>query len=154
MRIMVFMDKLYKASGNRCRFTVFNKDNLGSSTNLAWSFTKNWRYTQAVNDRLVFYMKNRLMLIEVSATFKYRRLKWLAESGLVGHWIKNIQPKLDQCQLEHYKKTLAEKRVLSINDLAGPFLFLLAGMAISFLVFLVEKIIFIHRKYSGDNNGR
>lgn len=54
---MVFMDKLYKASGNHCRFTVFNKGDFGSSTNLVWSFTKNWRYTQAVNDRLVFYMQ-------------------------------------------------------------------------------------------------
>jgi len=72
---------------------------------------------------------------------------------LVGYWIERIQPKLDQCQLENYKKTLAEKRVLTLNDLTGPFLFLLAGMAVSFLVFLVEKKVFMHRKYRGDNNG-
>jgi len=38
---------------------------------------------------------------------------------------------------------------LSLKDLAGPFLFLLAGMAVSFLIFLVEKITFMHREFSG-----
>ena len=77
----------------------------------------------------------------------------MAESGLVGYWIEKSKPKLDQCQLEFYKKALADKRVLSIKDLTGPFLFLLAGMAVSFLVFLVEKIVLIHREFSA-NNGR
>jgi len=58
MRVMVLMEKLYKASGNRCRFTFFNKDDFGSYNKLVWSFTKNWRYTQAVNDRLVFFITN------------------------------------------------------------------------------------------------
>ncbi len=52
MRVMVLMDKLYKATGNRCHFTVFNQEDFGSSAYLVWSFTKHWRYTEAVNHRL------------------------------------------------------------------------------------------------------
>jgi len=58
----------------------------------------------------------------------------------VNYWIKKTLPKQDQCQLDNYKKAAEEKRVLSMKDLAGPFLFLLAGAAVSFLVFLKEKI--------------
>lgn len=62
------------------------------------------------------------------------------------YWVQKTLPKLDQCQIDNYEKAAAEKRVLSLKDFAGPFLFLLAGMAISFLVFLIEKIVFVYRQ--------
>ena len=52
MRIMIFMNQLYKESGNNCRFSVSKKDDLGAPDNLVYSFPKHWRYTQAVNHRL------------------------------------------------------------------------------------------------------
>lgn len=81
----------------------------------------------------------------------FNRLKGLAESGLVGYWINKIQPKLDQCELNNYKKTSEEKRVLALKDLMGPFLFLLGGIAVSFLVFLIEKAVFYHKQFTGNN---
>ena len=54
MRVMVYMDKLYRESGNRCHFTALNADNK-PLIGLVWPFTKNWRYTQAVNHRSVIY---------------------------------------------------------------------------------------------------
>jgi len=77
----------------------------------------------------------------------------LAEFGLVEYWISRTQPKLDQCQLDNYEKAASEKRVLTLKDLTGPFLFLLAGIAVSFLAFLVEKIVFIYRQSVAGNNG-
>ncbi len=70
----------------------------------------------------------------------------MAEFGLVGYWSKKILPKLDQCQLDNYRKASAKRKVLSLNDLMGPFIFLLAGIGMSFLVFLLEVIAFKFRK--------
>jgi len=74
-------------------------------------------------------------------------MKWFAESGLASYWSKKDMPKLDQCQLDNYAIASAEKRVLSLNDLMGPFLFLLAGISVSFLTFLMEVFVFKFRKY-------
>ncbi len=76
------------------------------------------------------------------------RLKWLAESGLASYWSKKTIPKLDQCQLDNYAIASAEKRVLSLYDLMGPFLFLLAGISVSFLAFLIEIIAFKFRAHA------
>ena len=74
-------------------------------------------------------------------------MKWFAESGLASYWSKKDMPKLDQCQLDNYAIASAEKRVLSLNDLMGPFLFLLAGISVSFLTFLMEVIVFKFKKH-------
>jgi len=79
------------------------------------------------------------------------RLKGFAESGLVDYWIRKTLPKQNKCQLDNYKKAADEKRVISLKDLTGPFLFLLAGMAVSFLVFFIEKMVFKYRKSTGNN---
>jgi len=42
-------------------------------------------------------------------------LKGLAESGLMEYWIKRTLPKLDQCELDNYKKAAEEKRFLSFK---------------------------------------
>jgi len=123
---MVFMDKLYKESGNRCHFTASNADDK-PLIGLVWSFTKHWRFTQAVNHRLglstiLLCYTNRFLIVNHCAILYYR-LKWLAEFGLVGYWISRTQPKLDQCQLDNYEKAASEKRVLTLKDLTGPFYF-------------------------------
>jgi len=141
MRVMVLMDKLYNESEKRCHFTVINQGDFVPAGYLVFSFTKHWRYTQAVNHRLGFYINTLFFLNGVllnivtliRCLIGYYRLKALAESGLVPYWVQKTLPKLDQCQLDNYKKAAAEKRVLSLKDFAGPFLFLLAGMAVSFL---------------------
>jgi len=60
-------------------------------------------------------------------------------------------PKLDQCQLDNFKKASENKRVLSLADLMGPFFFLIAGIATYFLVFLIEKIVFIYNPHNNEN---
>ena len=69
----------------------------------------------------------------------------------MSYWIKKTLPKLDQCQLDNYKKASEEKRVLSLKDFTGPFLFLLAGMTVSFLVFLIEKIVFTYKLHNHEH---
>jgi len=73
----------------------------------------------------------------------------LAEFGLVGYWSNKILPKLDQCELDNYRKASAKRKVLSLHDLMGPFIFLLAGIAASFLVFLVEIIVYKFHQRAG-----
>ena len=75
-------------------------------------------------------------------------MKWFAESGLASYWAKMTIPKLDQCQLDNYAVASAEKRVLTLNDLMGPFLFLMAGMSVSLLAFLIEIIAFKLEKHA------
>jgi len=64
----------------------------------------------------------------------------------VDYWQKRILPKLDQCQLDNYQAASEEKRVLNLSDLMGPFLFLLAGIAVSFSVFLIEIMLFKYQR--------
>lgn len=71
----------------------------------------------------------------------------MAESGLTNYWVKTTTPTLDQCELNNYEVASSERRVLSLNDLMGPFLFLLAGISASFLIFLMEIILFKFKKY-------
>lgn len=92
------------------------------------------------------YLQSDYSLKENSKSF--HRLKRFAESGLANYWVKKSMPKLDQCQLDNYAVASAEKRVLSLYDLMGPFLFLLAGISVSFLAFLIEIIVFKLRKHA------
>ena len=73
------------------------------------------------------------------------RLRRLTESGLPNYWRSKIMPRVDKCHLENYEVASAEKRVLNLRDMMGPFLFLLAGVSVSFFVFLIEMIVFKYR---------
>ena len=47
----------------------------------------------------------------------------------------------DKCQADHMQKAGPKIRKLSLVDLSGPFLILVLGLSVSFLVFLVELVI-------------
>ena len=95
----------------------------------------------------IYIIKYNLFFNKMELKLLYR-MKWFAESGLASYWSKKDMPKLDQCELDNYAAASAQKRVLSLNDLMGPFLFLLAGISISFLTFLMEIIAFKFRKHA------
>ena len=69
----------------------------------------------------------------------------MTESGLPNYWREKILPKVEKCQLENYELASAEKRVLTLRDIKGPFIFLLTGISVSILVFLIEMIVFNYR---------
>lgn len=75
--------------------------------------------------------------------FDLIRLRGLAESGLVEYSIKRSTPKNEICKVEN-RKTFShddeQRKVLSLYDLSGPFILLVAGSSLSLLVFLIEKI--------------
>ena len=72
------------------------------------------------------------------------------ESGLVDYWLKMYQPGLSKCSLDKYKDATAKHRPLSKIDLFGSFLLLLLGISISFLVFLVERIVALAKIIRGQ----
>jgi len=76
--------------------------------------------------------------------FHYR-LKWLADWGLVDYWIKMIKPQNEKCNLNNLKafsKARDDRKILSLNDLSGPFIFLIMGSMLSLFVFLLEKLYY------------
>jgi len=68
----------------------------------------------------------------------------LAESGLVDYWVKRITPKNEYCDAENRKvfshENEDQRKILSLNDLSGPFVLLISGILLSILVFTLEKI--------------
>ena len=62
------------------------------------------------------------------------------DAGLIDHQVKTNKLNIDKCQLEHYWDEVPKIRQLTLLDLSGPFLILLLGLSISFLVFLVELV--------------
>ena len=68
------------------------------------------------------------------------------EAGLVDHWMKMHQPSMTQCSLDNYKETTAKLKRLSKIDLLGCFILLLLGLSLSFLVFLIERIVALAKK--------
>jgi len=82
--------------------------------------------------------------VTYSEEFVYidNRMQWLVDAGLSKHWIKKYQPSAKGCLFDDYKKNAPAIRVLTLKDLSGPFVVLLMGCAISFLVFLIEKIYY------------
>jgi len=64
------------------------------------------------------------------------------DTGLIDYQVKsNKQNMIDKCQPDHIQKTGPKIRPLSLVDLSGPFVILVLGLSISFLVFLVELVI-------------
>ena len=68
------------------------------------------------------------------------RLKWLAEWGLVDYWVKRTTPRNDECKA--FSKASDDRKILSLNDLSGPFIFLITGSILSLFVFLLEKLYY------------
>jgi len=71
----------------------------------------------------------------------------LAETGLVNYWINRITPKNEYCNAKTLKIISNDinedqRKILSLNDLSGPFVLLIAGILLSMLVFLLEKICY------------
>ena len=74
------------------------------------------------------------------------RLKWWPESGLMQYWryeLTNMRG-IDECKLP-VDRTISSKngddrKVITLANLSGPFLFLILGISLSFLVFLLENI--------------
>ncbi len=74
----------------------------------------------------------------------YYRLKWLAESGLVDYWAKRNKPKNEECNSDSLKtfSKANDRKILSLHDLCGPFIFLITGSILSLFVFLLEKLYY------------
>ncbi len=73
------------------------------------------------------------------------RLRDLAETGLVNYWVKKITPKNEYCDAKTLKiisndNNEDQRKILSLNDLSGPFVLLISGILLSILVFTLEKI--------------
>ena len=64
------------------------------------------------------------------------------DAGVIDYIIKINKLNIDKCQLEHYWDEEPKIRKLSLVDLSGPFVILMLGLSVSFLVFLVELVIF------------
>ena len=63
----------------------------------------------------------------------------------MNYWIKRITPKNKICKSENRKKITRDdnnRKMLSLYDLGGPFIFLFIGSMLSLFVFLVEKIYY------------
>lgn len=73
----------------------------------------------------------------------------MLETGLIATWMERYQPKLKQClKSVHHSitpKTLIEEArhviALTLGNLAGAFLVLLGGLALSVVAFILERII-------------
>lgn len=63
------------------------------------------------------------------------------DTGVIDYIIKINKFNIDKCQLEHYWDEEPKLRKLTLIDLSGPFVILMLGLSVSFLVFLVELII-------------
>jgi len=61
------------------------------------------------------------------------------------HWEKKFNPQPDRCLLGDINKVFGNHRI-SLDNLSGAFVVLLMGYALAFFVFIVEKIIYIHKK--------
>lgn len=75
----------------------------------------------------------------------YYRLKWLADWGLVDYWVKRIKPQNDKCNSDNLKalsNARDDRKILSLHDLCGPFIFMITGSILSLFVFLLEKLYY------------
>lgn len=71
---------------------------------------------------------------------------WRAmETGLWDHWRKSHVPSTDRCKLDAYKREERKKKPKSINlsDLSGAFLVLGVGLFLAFMVFTVERVVYL-----------
>ena len=81
-----------------------------------------------------------IMYLYSNVHLHFKRIQWWADTGLAIHWIKSYQPSAKGCLFQDYKKNAPALRVFTLKDLSGAFAVLSIGCALSFIVFLVEKI--------------
>ncbi|XP_046452186.1 ionotropic receptor 93a-like [Daphnia pulex] len=81
-------------------------------------------------------------------------LQYLQESGLLAYWIKQRTPNVDKCKVGMSKPS-GKMVSLTLVDLSSPTALLAIGIGLSFLVFLIEIILFLKtkkRKIKEENN--
>jgi ionotropic glutamate receptor len=81
-------------------------------------------------------------------------LQYLQESGLLTYWIKQRTPNVDKCKVGMSKPS-GKMVSLTLVDLSSPTALLAIGIGLSFLVFLIEIILFLKtkkRKIQEENN--
>ena len=126
-----------------CRFTISNKNLPISPGYPVYSFRKHWRYTDAINYKLVIFNNESKVLFANSNITMYFRMQFGWESGLIQHWIANSEKRIDKCLLNRNRdnrKSMSynKQKNLSLTNLSSPFVILLFGLFLSFLVILVE----------------
>lgn len=133
-----FLVDANKRAGSCC-FIISNNNLPIMAQYSVYAFRKNWRYTDLASNKWV-NMKVSLNKLITHFTNIYRLLRaW--DAGLIDYRVKSNKLNIDKCQPDHIKKTGPKIRPLSLVHLSGPFVILLLGLSISFLVFLVELII-------------
>ena len=70
----------------------------------------------------------------------------LAESGLVYFWLKRVESQTKTCKLDN-QNGKEPKKVLTLDDLSGPFILLSFGLSLSLLIFLIEKIYYNFKQH-------
>lgn len=68
----------------------------------------------------------------------------MKQFGLIERWGKQFLAQPDEC-LNNYQDKPDKPRI-SLKNLSGAFLILLIGLATSSLIFVMEKIIYYHKK--------
>ena len=75
------------------------------------------------------------------------RILEMAQFGFIQHWEKTFQTQPDEC-LTNYND-IPDKPRISLKNLSGAFLILLVGLPLALLAFIVEKIVYYHKKNFG-----
>ena len=81
-------------------------------------------------------------------------MRWLAESGLADYWTRKFTPHTESCKVENQKDLTNgndPQKILSLEDLSGPFILLVFGLSLSLLVFLLEKVCHIYKLHKNRN---
>ena len=77
------------------------------------------------------------------------RILELRQFGLIQHWEKQFLPQPNECATKYLEKP--EKPRISLKNLSGAFLLLLVGISVAILVFIIEKIVYYHKKNFGND---
>ena len=80
------------------------------------------------------------------------RIMKLPETGLIKHWAKDYMPNIDKC-LTYKHQSLRDEvqgvKALTIVHLSGAFVFILIGMSMATVTFLLETIYWNLLKRAG-----
>lgn len=80
------------------------------------------------------------------------RILEMAQFGFIQHWEKTFLSQPDEC-LTNYND-IPDKPRISLKNLSGAFLILLVGLPLALLAFIVEKIVYYHKKNFGTTPNR
>ena len=81
-------------------------------------------------------------------------MRWLAEAGLADCWTRKCTPHTESCKVENQEDLTNgndSKKILSLEDLSGPFILLVFGLSLSLLVFLLGKLYFTCKLHKNRN---